>query len=60
MTRLRVVPLPDGKYLVVFDRVATEDAQMLSQSFSPGPMARIGTPEGCAGIFVFADEVEVP
>ena len=59
MTRLRVVPLPDGKYLVVFDRVTEKDAEALAPSFNP-MATRIVSPEGCAGVFVFADEVEVP
>ena len=58
MTRLRVVPLPDDKYLVVFDRVTGADAEGLAPSYGR-PTAHISTPEGCAGIFVFQDEVEI-
>lgn len=53
--RMRVVPLPDGaSYLLVFDRRAQEAWR---EGLLDG--LRDMRPEGCAGVLVFEQDVEV-
>lgn len=53
MTRLRIVEVPNSKapYLIVLDRTP-DDVEMAQ-------LTKKQLPTGCAGIVVFAEEIEV-